>query len=109
MYVRVAQANGVTTRANGPVNDCKRAVQVVNWVISGFRGQALIWWQSLDYATVRPRTLVDHRFEGQIREIGLLNLVKEKFLPPSAANVNGLSIERINYNNYTSRNHFFRH
>nr|CAG8584832.1 13358_t:CDS:2 [Entrophospora candida] len=74
---------GQTGRLNGtfdgPVNDCQRSKQIIEQIATKFRGEAKIAWEALGI-TERPRTWLEHQFNGAAAPIGMKQWIIEKFL-----------------------------
>src|SRR5277367_168640 len=55
---------GITTNQFQPINDCRRSRAIIDFCVQRFTDQARRLWNDTPDAD-RPRTLEDHRWEGQ--------------------------------------------
>nr|CAG8566558.1 9152_t:CDS:2 [Entrophospora candida] len=79
----LARMAGKVGRTNntfdGPANDCKRALKIIELIATRFAGEAQIAWKSLQ-GNDRPRTWEDHQFDGAAAPIGLKSWIRRNFL-----------------------------
>ena len=100
---RFATANGTTTLQHQPINDCRRSKKIIDVITQRFTGTARKWWMELSPEEL-PRTLFNHRWEGQEEDVngdyGLFAKMKRAFIHPMFKAAKYRELQTLRYENY---------
>ena len=103
---RFAAANGTTTNQHQPINDQRRARQIVNKLASRFQDLARQKWNSTP-ENERPRCFEDLQWEGQVTradgKYGFYSWIMRNFIAEAFKTAKYKELQTLTYLNYPEK------